>query len=108
MSVTLNLVVVRVADLERSRAFYAGLGLALVREQHGDGPVHYACSMLGTVLELYPATDEDRPGRLRLGFCVNRFDGPNARLIRQRPDASVYLLKDPDGNSIELTVPASG
>ena len=30
------------------------LGLTFVREQHGEGPEHYACEKDGRVLEIYP------------------------------------------------------
>jgi catechol 2,3-dioxygenase-like lactoylglutathione lyase family enzyme len=97
--VQLTLIVLRVSDLERSRTFYAGLGLDLVRQQHGDGPVHYACMLGELVLELYPHA---RPSNVRLGLrasmeVVTRMQ---AQLVRER----VYLVRDPDGNAIELTI----
>jgi catechol 2,3-dioxygenase-like lactoylglutathione lyase family enzyme len=39
---TLDHVVLRCADLERSRAFYEALGLTVVPEQHGAGPAHFS------------------------------------------------------------------
>jgi lactoylglutathione lyase len=97
-AVQLNLIVIRVSDLERARAFYADLGLDLVREQHGDGPVHDACSIGELVLALYPHA---RPSHVRLGFRVSMETviRVRAQLIRD----AVYLVRDPDGNAIELT-----
>jgi lactoylglutathione lyase len=39
---SLNLIVIRAADLDKSLAFYRALGLEFAQEQHGTGPVHYA------------------------------------------------------------------
>lgn len=39
---SLSLLVLRAADVERTRGFYEALGLVFTREQHGSGPVHSA------------------------------------------------------------------
>lgn len=111
---TLSLLVLGVEDLEASRAFYAALGLDLVQEKHGDGPLHFSCDMQGTVMELYPRPRETRPARLRLGFRVTRevlgrlqSSLPRApRLIRRTEEVEVHLVRDPDENAIELEVSA--
>ena len=97
-AVQLTLIVLRVSDLERSRAFYAELGFDLVLEQHGDGPVHYACTLGELVLELYPHA---QPSNVRLGLRVSMetVTRVQAQLIRE----AVYVVRDPDGNAIELT-----
>ena len=43
--VELSLVVLRCADLERTRRFYEALGLTLMPEQHGSGPRHYSARL---------------------------------------------------------------
>jgi len=63
---SLAYVVLRCADLERSRGFYEALGLRLSAEQHGKGPKHYASNVGGVVLELYPLAGNLTSG-LRLG-----------------------------------------
>jgi transcriptional regulator with XRE-family HTH domain len=109
----INLFVLRVSDLEVSRAFYAGLGLELVPERHGDGPLHYSCTTAETVLELY-ACEERRSQNLRLGFVAQEealqrlsslglLPGP-PRLIRRHGGIDTYLVRDPDNNAIELQV----
>jgi len=111
----LDLVVVRTADLERSREFYTRLGLRLVPEQHGSGPHHYACTLADAVLELYPATNRSpATGGLRLGLQVPdaaaAIEGLLAGgFLQERPSvarvegaASVYVVRDPDGNAVEL------
>jgi hypothetical protein len=47
----LNLVVLRVADVDCSAAFYRLLGLEFRKHAHGSGPLHYACDSGGFVFE---------------------------------------------------------
>ncbi|RSS39770.1 VOC family protein [Streptomyces sp. WAC07061] len=87
---TIDLLVIYTNQLEECRDFYAGLGLVLVPERHGNGPDHYAATLAdGTVLELYPATRRPETGYLRLGLTG---DSPRT-------------LTDPDGRTIVLTAP---
>ena len=87
-----TLIVLRCADLERSVAFYAALGLTVTREQHGTGPVHFSCTLdHGVVLELYPRGGRDTSG-LRLGLRVD--DGIAGKGT---------VVTDPDGHQLELT-----
>lgn len=66
--------------LEACRAFYAGLGLALVAGQHGDGPAHWSAALgPGCVLELYPAGGRPPTGRLRLALTVRRVPAGSRR-----------------------------
>ena len=111
----MNLLVLRVADLEASRAFYAALGLELRPERHGTGPLHYSCMMQQTVMELYPRTEPSAQHcPVRLGFqspkhALERLLDTGLlkqppRVIRSQHDFDVYLLRDPDENTIELEV----
>lgn len=43
-------------DVERAAAFYAALGLVLAPEQHGEGPLHFTCSIGLTHFALFAAT----------------------------------------------------
>jgi hypothetical protein len=79
-------------------------------EQHGEGPVHYATRIGGTVLELYPIKEHSSRGA-RLGFsCANPEESVMAalavggRLIRSSP----IVIEDPDGHAIELSPSSSG
>ena len=108
--IQLDHVVLRCRDLERSRAFYAALGLQLVPEQHGRGRPHYSCSVGGVVMELYPLSGQESAG-VRLGFRV-----PSVRLTveaAERVGAEVVrvaaagaapsaVLRDPDGHEIAI------
>ena len=49
--------VLRAKDLEQMRVFLEGMGLKFLQEQHGTGPIHYACQVGQQVLELYPEQD---------------------------------------------------
>src|SRR5216684_1487231 len=68
--VTLNLIVLRSADLDRAARFYQLLGIEFVREQHGSGPEHLACCLSGVVLEIYPNGSASDDSRVRIGFSV--------------------------------------
>ena len=52
--------VIRTRDVEMMREFMESFGLSFVKEQHGDGPEHYACERDGKVLEIYPTTGQIR------------------------------------------------
>ncbi|MGB0680665.1 MAG: helix-turn-helix domain-containing protein [Polyangiales bacterium] len=112
----LQLLVLRVACLERSYRFYSELGLSLEPERHAKGPLHYAAVMPSGVFELYPAS-EARPVTkgLRLGFALPCDEARLARLktaqLLSAPprwseggDAGQrqVLIDDPDGNTICL------
>lgn len=112
-SASLNLVVLRSADLERARGFYECLGLQFTRHRHGCGPEHLAAELGGCVFELYPlpANGASTLGT-RIGFRVQSLDALIAAL-GDLPDAIVTLpqespwgrravVVDPDGHRIEL------
>jgi len=101
--------VLRVADIERSRSFYSALGLEFVAEKHGAGPRHYACEEGATVLELYPEGGRSA-GVIRLGLHVESACAAETglrelgRLEIVGRDAATQTLtvRDPDGNTIDL------
>ncbi|GAA4541495.1 VOC family protein [Pseudonocardia xishanensis] len=98
--VTAGLIVIYTERLDQCRDFYGALGLDLVREQHGSGPVHYAAELEGgLVLEIYPGSAEQHTGRLRLGLTVPA----TARLSEGE-----RRLTDPDGRTIVVTVGRAG
>lgn len=109
MAPELNLLVIRVSDLEMSRRWYECLGFAFVQEQHRKGPSHYACDANGWVFELYPASARNpASATMRIGFAVADVAATIAPLPRdsvvqaptdERPSA---LLVDPDGIKVAL------
>jgi len=110
---TLSLLVLRAVDPGRLARFYGAFGLSFRTEQHGNGPLHHACDLNGSVLEIYPASSASpRTSGARLGFCVSSIDqalkacGSEARIITA-PHESEWgyraVLQDPEGHKIELT-----
>ncbi|GIH28206.1 hypothetical protein Aph01nite_65160 [Acrocarpospora phusangensis] len=95
-----DLIVIYTDQLEACRIFYSGLGLMFAREQHGQGPEHYAAAVGSTVLELYPSGDKPPTGRLRLGLTIHTADG-----LPLPPGQ--HILTDPDGRTVALTTPES-
>jgi predicted enzyme related to lactoylglutathione lyase len=112
MNATLNLVVLKVRDLARSKAFYEALGLTLVEEQHGKGPVHFSCSQNGLVFELYPTGDAEISPSVRLGFAVENVDaaiislenagGSVVSAPRDSPWGRRAVMRDPGGYAVEI------
>lgn len=104
----LSLLVIRAADLEASKAFYAKLGVRFQTEQHGQGPVHLSSTLGPTVFELYPS-DAEGHAPVRLGLVVgcldsvvSEFDGSAVKVL-DREGTRVIVAVDPDGNKLELT-----
>lgn len=115
-NITLNLLVLRVADITRAAAFYECLGLRFTKHQHGKGAEHLAAELHGAVFELYTQTS-DGPSTLgtRIGFSVPSVDAAIAELTNF-PGAVLSpakdsewgrraVLADPDGHRVELTEP---
>jgi lactoylglutathione lyase len=102
----LRLIVLRANDVEQTVGFYRALGIAFSREQHGDGPIHYAGVVDGVVLELYPATMKRPTDTTMLGFAVDSLDRlPDANVLSRVPGRVV--LEDPDARRVELTTKGS-
>ena len=116
--VGLDHVVLNVADVERSLAFYCGeLGLAPVRVdewRRGDAPFPSARVDAHTILDLLaaPRTGENadhvclvvEPVDLDALKTSGRFDvvdGPALRFGARGDGTSLYV-RDPDGNTVEL------
>jgi predicted enzyme related to lactoylglutathione lyase len=113
-AVQLNLLVLKTRQLEALKAFYAALGIEFVTERHGGGTSHYAGSVGGLLLELYPlpegSTAED--ATTRLGFIVPDLDavlqalGSAGGTVVTHPQRTQWglraVVRDPDGRSIEL------
>ena len=108
----IRLVVIRVADLERSRRFYEALGVRFNFEQHGAGPEHLAAEMGGVVFEIYPRGTGPTSTGTRIGFRVpsiasvlSAAQTAGAKVLSP-PSKSPWGLRaviaDPDEHRIEL------
>jgi uncharacterized protein len=112
---SLHLVVLRVADLNRSVAFYRQLGLEFRQHQHGKGPEHFAAETPESVFELYALTaGSEASTGTRIGFCVPSVDEAVTRIRQLSPDSILSepkpsewgkraVITDPDGHRVELT-----
>lgn len=110
---SLNLVVIRSTDIDRTADFYRQLGLTFTEERHGNGPRHFAAILDGLVLEIYPARDATQvDSSTRLGFGTTEFAAVMHRLIQsgaefsESPADPVYggraVARDPDGRKVEI------
>ena len=107
-STTLNLLVLRCQDIEKSKAFYEKLSFSFVQEQHGKGPVHYATTIGILVLELYPL-GPNSIDNIRLGFTLdskNILEDKSIEIVSQYSfnDIMTYVIADPDGRKVEIQV----
>ncbi len=110
--ITLNLVVLRSADLARAEQFYAALGLRLIREQHGTGPEHLAAELGETVFEIYPQGDVESTRGARVGFRVLAVGAAITAALsavgtlitpaKNGPWGLRAVVNDPDGHRVEL------
>lgn len=110
-----NLIVLRVADLDRSATFYEAMGMEFDRHSHGNGPEHLASVLGDIVFELYPATDKQPVSvSTRTGLCVDDLDAtlalvtavPGVKLVTPIQDSEWgrrAVVADPDGHRVELT-----
>ena len=109
----LNLLVIRSADIQKATEFYQTLGLEFVRESHGRGLEHFAATVDGLTLEIYPLGQNQTPTTsVRLGFQVDRVDDlvsslqTNGVTVVSRPSDSEWgrraVVKDFDGHVVEL------
>jgi catechol 2,3-dioxygenase-like lactoylglutathione lyase family enzyme len=117
VSPSLNLVVLRAADLEASASFYRRVGLQLAPQRHGNGPEHYAAETPGGVFELYPLSKNGAASLgTRIGFSVSSVDAVVDPIRQSRPDSILSepqasewgkraVIADPDGHRVELTEP---
>jgi catechol 2,3-dioxygenase-like lactoylglutathione lyase family enzyme len=112
--VSLNLVVIRSPDLERSAGFYRGLGLSFQKHRHGSGPEHLTCELGAVVFEIYPRKAEsDSNSSTRIGFRVPSVDAAIEALrqigvtVVSPPTDSPWgrraVVDDFDGHRVELT-----
>ena len=113
--VSRTLLVLKTRQVEQLRLFYQTLGIELVEERHGKGPVHFAGRVGGVVIEVYPLADDGIPvdPSTRLGFAVENLaevvqalHGIGTKIVTE-PQETTWgfqaVVRDPDGRSVELT-----
>jgi len=113
MAASLNLIVIRVSDLEAARRFYECLGLRFAVEQHGNGPKHLAAELPGMVFEIYPRSNGPTTAGVRLGFRVDSVAAAVSAAqqlgveVASPPQETARgvraVVVDPDGHRVELS-----
>ena len=109
----LNLLVLRVQELERSMTFYRLLGLEFQSHQHGKGSLHYAAELGIITFELYPCTEKyPVSSSTRIGFHIEDMDKTikvleeKENTILSKPKLTEWGLRavvlDPDEHRVEL------
>ncbi len=113
----LSLLVLRTPRIDACLEFYKGLGLILVEERHGNGPVHYSSSSNGIIIEIYPqaysSLSENQVERtIRLGFTVESLAttleslGTLGAKVLKPPTITQWgnlaVVLDPDGREVEI------
>lgn len=110
---SINLLVLKVKDIEHTVQFYTALGIQFQTEQHGAGPVHYSALLGNTVVEIYPAkSQEDVSTNIRLGFHVQHLAEVMDKLkichvqVKTEPKQTAWgfraVIINNDGHVIEL------
>lgn len=110
---SINLVVLRVPDLDTAVRFYSAIGLLFHRHAHGAGPEHCAAEIGKSVFEIYPLGPKDNPTTsTRVGFDVTNMDEAIAlatqaggRVVSSPKDSEWgrrAVLADPFEHRIEL------
>lgn len=94
------------------RKFYELLGLQFQKEQHGNGPEHFACDLGEVVLEIYPA--EARPPnaiapeiilKVNMELVIDLICDGKIRAFRDEDQSDMktkVLTQDPEGRRVEL------
>ncbi|MBT6153229.1 MAG: glyoxalase/bleomycin resistance/extradiol dioxygenase family protein [Planctomycetaceae bacterium] len=111
--VSLSLLVLKTHQIDAMCQFYESVGIDLVAEQHGSGPLHFAGRIGSAVIEIYPLVEGDEADKtIRLGFVVGDLGPVIESLVRRdlspqkEPKKTEWglriVVKDPDGRSVEL------
>ena len=101
----LKLLVLRCKNIEKSKVFYAALGMDFIKEKHGSGFAHYTTEFDSLTLELYPAQNKNTDN-LRLGFEIKEFstakDIFNVVEEYEYNSKQIKVIIDPDGRKVEI------
>lgn len=99
-------------DMERTVAVHRLLGLAFIKEQHGEGPIHDACAGDELTMEIYPRTQASGSEDVMVGVEVTDLDKTrqtiaSASLPLWKDIATVdgrrrLVIKDPDGRQVHI------
>ena len=97
------------------RAFYKILGLTLIEEKHGEGPVHHSMTDgRGLIIEFYHGAPMDAAHGARYGFEVESLEETVKSFLALDEDwhyrikgpfdnGTRYVVQDPDDRTLHLT-----
>lgn len=105
------------ADIIATRQCYETMGLDFAEEEHGKGPIHYACELPGVVIEIYPMREgvSAKPcDSVALILYSDAFDDAvaglksmglkprNPEVYLEQPRLRATSFRDPDGRLVRL------
>lgn len=111
---SLSLLVLKTRQVAALRKMYGAIGIPLVEERHGKGPVHCAGRIGDLTFEIYPLPEDDTAvdSATRLGFVVESLFEVIKALevlatpVIARPSGTERglraIVRDPDGRTVEL------
>lgn len=110
----INLIVLKVKNIERTRQFYNQFGFVFKSEQHENGHQHYSFNINGLIFKIYPALADlsNLTQNIRLGFQVENLSQlftniTDIEKIISPPQNTPFgfraVIKNHDGHVIELT-----
>ena len=97
--------------------FYKSIGIPFEEEDHGEGPIHYACDLNGAHIAIFEssegkATERGVGGSSQIGFQVDNVDAIFDQALKagaksliapqERPWGKRAVFEDLDGRSIEI------
>jgi lactoylglutathione lyase len=105
-------------DMQRTAEFYRTLGIPLEKEEHDEGPVHFAAELGSVHYAIYPARSTGPKharysvGDVFHGFFVDSLDTVKGRLKTHgatvlsdhevMPWGCRIVAQDPDGRAVEV------
>jgi len=114
----IDALLIRSHNVEATVAFYRSIGLALEREQHEKGPLHYTCELGQAHFAIYRADEPGRAperyssGATMVGFQVESVEASYEAALRAGAKSLVEpsdfpwgrraLVLDPDGRVVEF------
>ena len=116
-AVGIGAIVLWTSRLNEMVAFYKAIGLPLEEEDHGEGPLHFACELGATHFAIFEAKQGDAVSRgtggcTMIGLQVSNVDEAYAIAKslgaatvwepRDMPWGRAAQVLDPDGRPVEL------
>ena len=107
-------IILRAHDKDETKAFYEKLVMRFSEHQHGNGPLHYACEVRGSVLEIYQGRKQSEPKKEHdwheIGETTLYVELPpelsidqlitETKIIQVIREQAIVVLEDPDGRAV--------